>query len=172
MAGTAKYQKTTPEGVDVIIQELQDFFVRELFTAKTWNVYGRAYLNEKDGETLPEVFNGKDYEDVLLNDAVSHCFFLLDENRQFESGRVTATLNIYFLLDLSVISSLTHRADEETLQDIIQLLELEPYGFVLTSFVTGLTALSAFGKDTTNDDLQPFFVVRFEGTIIYEPINC
>ena len=56
---------TNPVGIDAPIQTLQAQFLAKLFTGKTYQSYGRAFLNEKNG-TIPEVYTGaNEYQEVL-----------------------------------------------------------------------------------------------------------
>jgi hypothetical protein len=130
-------------------------------------------LNDKDGQIIPEVHtNNNDYQDVLMNDAVSHCFFVAGDIRNYTGGQLIGELSIIFMIDLTKFTSVTHRGDEEVINEVIVKLEDEPYSFVLERVEIGRSALGTITGDVENDNLQPFFIFAVSGSINYETENC
>lgn len=134
--------KTTPKGVDIPIQKLQQYLYGRLNA--TWNLsdtdfncYGRAYKNDLGNGFIPEVYVGNnEYKEVLLDDTVKALsFFGVSDERKGKYDYTTEACLIFFV-DISKIKSLQHRGDEEVKIDVLQLFETALFGFELTGFTT------------------------------------
>lgn len=129
--------KTSPIGIDYVIQKLQTYLHGQLLT--TWGIdsadyesYGRCYRNKKDNGYVAEVFNGSDYKEVYWQDGLKAIsFFGLSEKVRVQVGE-KANVHLVFFVDLSKLKPLiTHRADEEVRADVTNLVEM--HGFELQS---------------------------------------
>jgi len=153
------HKKSSPVGVDVAIQQLQCWFNTNLPT--TWNInantyasYGRVYENERGDEIIPEVnIGGNEYKEVKFDDTYKvGSYFVVDDINADDMN--TAIIRIVFWGDLSKLSAVTHRGDEEIRQDIVNILKKEPYGFKVVGMGNA-------------GDMQPRFVMEFTCELIY-----
>lgn len=169
------YLKTSPQGIDKVIQEAQVLLYDELSTL--WGVtlegYGRVYKKEKSGKIIPEVYIGKkEYSGTLLTTDKSKFFFSKSsssEHRGLGFGYLT-DVNIYFILDLSKVKpTVTHRADQEAQIDVVDILEMT--GLVVTSIIdTEIDdVLREFKGSSENfKDTQPYHVFKLECELVYD----
>ncbi len=168
------YTKTTPKGIDIIIQALQTHLYNEL--ASTWdttsyNSYGRCYKNESSEGVIPEVFIGtNDYNPLLDVDKVNaFSFFVCGDDIDYEEGLYTVEVGLIFFFNLKNLkSSITHRADEEARIDVLLLLEEYP-SFEIIGVQTGYDNVFAeFNTDLIKlDDIQPYHCFRVNGLMRY-----
>ena len=163
---------TTPEGIDVPIQKLQNRFTNNLWTGvrtddatknKVYNSYGRAVIVEG----VPKVFNpaavNDSYFELLMNDRVSaQSFFIVNDNSRTGFDEFEADVSLYFMVNLGHLSSLSTRAEQEVINDARAYLRNEPYGFTIDAIVSGAESVSDFDQVKVKDNLQPYFCFRFD----------
>ena len=167
--------KTIPRGVDIPINSLQNLLYTEL-DLLSYESYPRVYKNpDVNGLTMPESYVGnKDYKEVFFDDKFSlTSFWLADDNRSV-SEFTTTTISVVFqvLLD-ELYPTIPHRADEEFIRDIYNILYNSPRDYDLTNVITGIdNVYSEFDtSQVTWDDMSNFFVCRFDLEAVYD-YNC
>jgi hypothetical protein len=167
-------RKTNPVGIDKPIDRLQNYLYNSLAWAN-YESYHRAYTNEKNGIKIPEIYTSNgEYKNVFYNDNFdATSFFIIDENRDTETvNRVD--LSLIYQVDLTKIKpAITHRADEEVLNEISFYLKRNSYGFDLTNVKTGISNVySGLNLEMPKgDDISNRFVARFDLVTNYE-ITC
>ena len=171
MAGTIPYEITNPIGIDRKINKLQNKFVRDLWTTMDWNIYGRSYINANEEKKIPESYIGNNEysRDLFLNDKTSHCLFVVDPSSVVENGIVTANVGIIFCVNIDSVKSYTHRGDEEIRNNVLELFDNEPYGFVVDEILTGVEdSFQEFDYKEFRDDMQPYHIFRINCLVSYE----
>jgi len=162
-------------GIDVLIEAQRLIFEDNLFVGSTYVSYHRAFVNEKTGVNIPEIHvsDSNEYTEVLLNDKIDgHSFFVVRPNISVLDGALlTANVDIYFALNLDKLyPSATQRAVEYAHRDILALLTRTR--FMLKEIVTGLQAFDDFGFIDLKDNMEPFYLVKFETEIEYQYNEC
>jgi len=168
-------------GVDYHIDILKGEFNANLFTDianNTYTAYGRAYVNERDGQTIPEIQTASttEYSEVLLNTGVDGLSFMVvgDEIDPLSQLDYVASVDVYFAVNLDVLyPAVTERATEYLHRDVGKWLNDSE--FDITKIVTGREAFKDFDLIKEGDNLEPFYLVKFETTVEYqlkESINC
>lgn len=178
--------KTSPAGIDVAIQKLQTKL--HSYLVQTWaltddtvyHCYGRAYRNKKDTGYIAEVFTGnaatgsEEYKEVYWNDTLSAIsFFSVGGNVQRIMGKSKANVSLIFFVNVNTLKpAVTHRADEEIRQDVIQLFSgLSTLGFTYLGYETGIdNVLREFsGRDQGLSvvDMQPAHCFRINLSVVF-----
>lgn len=168
----ALIQKTSPRGIDFAINKIQTYLYNELNLAD-YESYPRAYKNSKvDGGVIPEIYIGEnEYKEVFMDDKFDlTSFWLVDDNSTVDEF-TTTTVSVVFqaLLD-ELYPTITHRADEEFVNDVYNILYNNPYDYDLTGVVRGVeNVYSEFDtSQVTWDDMSEYFVVRFDLEVVYD----
>lgn len=177
----ALIQKTSPVGLDNRIGQFQAYLFDKLgFTDH--QSYPRMYLNlvEIDGKKglLPEHFesNIDDYDDVLFDDNynVSSFFFRVPGNLPSVGGYGTARVAMIFQAQLDkLFPDAPHRFDEE-LNGMIEAASFSYNGHDIFQWDTTIVGLEEVYREFTLDhvkfdDMHPFYVVRLEYLVRYDP---
>ena len=147
-------------GIDAKIERVRTLFEQELFLDYSYNSYGRAFINERDGKKIPERYvSDNEYQEVLLNDRVAcTSFFSVENDYTVDRNLLSGTVNIYFSCNLSTVyPSVSERAVEYLHRDVSAILKRE--SFELTGITSGADAFSDFDF---SDNMQPFYLVRFK----------
>jgi hypothetical protein len=167
--------KSNPIGIDRPIQDLQSFIYNQL-AFSNYDAYGRAYKNEKSTSKIPEIYISKgNYKEVYFNDKFdATSFFLASDETKCNQETYENNVEFIFQCKLNKLFPLvTHRADAELHNTIIQLLSANPYGFVLNSYITGIDNVYS-GLDTSKikyTDMSNFHVVKFSMILNFNS-NC
>jgi len=143
------FLKENPIGIDIPIQNFQRFLHRKL--CETWKTseyesYGRAYKNQtKKGGYIPEVYNGKDYKEVLFNDKThALSFFIVGDVQKELMQQREADVALIFCVNVQKLKpNITHRADEEVRINVIELCDLRQFSFDMISVITGIKSVFA-----------------------------
>ncbi len=171
--------KTAVEGIDKKIQALQLKLHTDLsseWDTSLYDSYGRAYSVplEKGGYKL-ELFNqivddethhgSNEYSgDIYISDKKAALSFFYVRDEEYEDHQYESIVDIVFFVNLSLLkASITHRADEEVREDVLELLKTEPLGFRIKSLVVGIDNVFS-GMDVSNikyDNMQPYHVFKF-----------
>lgn len=168
----ALIQKVNPRGIDVAIDKLQNYLFVELNNAD-YQSYPRAYKNTKnDGTVIPENYiSENEYQEVFMDDNFPlSSFWLVDDNSTIDE-LVTTNISVIFQARLDELyPSITHRADEEFVNTIYNILYNNPYNHDLTGIVRGIENVYAEfdTSQVTWDDMSEYFVVRFDLEVIYD----
>ena len=168
-------------GVDYKIDILKTSFNTNLFTdiaSNTYTAYGRAYLNERDGQKIPEIQTASttEYSEVLLDTGVDGLSFMVvdPEIEPISQLDYMATVNVYFAVNLDILyPDVTERATEYLHRDVGKWLNDSE--FDITKIVSGREAFKDFDLIKEGDNLEPFYLCKFETEVEYElkeNINC
>ena len=171
------YYITNPIGIDKPIQGLQKYLTANL----SWltDSFGRAYKNiDRDGKFYPEVFNSdNEYINVLANDFVSGMSFFevvndFDKNIGLNYD-TTVRLIVYVKLDKAK-PSILNRADENIVQEVVNVINNYANGFEFTKVVKGIKNVYRDYNLNFNEaiaDTHPNFVCAFEMALNYDYQN-
>ncbi len=164
------YLKENPIGVDVPIQRIQERLYNDL--GYEINAYGRAYLNKRGDNTVPEVLieESNEYQEVLLNDCENGVFFFIENNTTKISSHTFRT-NVDLIMSLKlccVKPDIKHRADEEVKIDVYKVLRKCVFREDI-EITKGIEALRGF--ESNLKDMQPNHFVKFSFPLEYN-IKC
>lgn len=180
--------KTNPVGVDFVINDIQDLLFSNLtangvgnWTSANYESYYRAFINPKDGGTIPEVDNGtNEYKEVLMDDKfTASSFFLVDDSRDFEDSQFGVSISVIFQADIKkLFASIPHRADEEMHKDIIDAIEDTQYTEMITGFTLGVSNVysdlsipDSYIERVGWDDLSNYHVIKLDLEVPYKYCN-
>jgi hypothetical protein len=183
--------KTNPVGIDNAIQKLQTQIHTTLVTKwglgseeenKLYQCYGRCYRNKKDNGYIAEIFTGGiDYRDAYWDDSLKALsFFGVSDRIEEEIGKAKADVHLVFFVNLAKLKpSISHRADEEVRQDVINAIGRYSYGFDYTGYETSLeNVLREYPGSRREEglkavDMQPVHCFRINLKVSYNPNkNC
>jgi len=169
-------QRADITGIDVLITQYQSKLHSYLCTE--WGLdtlsqsdylcYDRCYRNQNKNGYIPEVFNGKDYKEVLLNDnAKVLSFFGIGNNISQTNEQMTATVHLIFFINLQKVFG--GRYDETARQNVVQFASKGDLGFNFESIQIGLdTILNEYNGSKLNfKDIHPYHAFRLNFTINY-----
>jgi len=169
-------------GIDVKIEALRARFASKLFAdvvGNTYVSYGRAFITnrkDKDGRIIdvPElqIASTKKYQEVLPNRKIEgHSFFLVSSDIEVKiNSELKADVSIYFSVNLDTLyPNVTERAVEYLHRDVLN--EIRDSEFDVKKITTGLKAFENFGLVKETDNMEPFYLVRFDTEINYNQ-NC
>lgn len=165
----------TTTGIDIAIKRLVDVFSAKLWTGKSVEFNGRAYINQRDGGTIPEIFEettGR-YRELLLDSSKSGIVFFDWQNKTGIAGsNYRARVWVMFAVNLTTLyPSETARADEHAHRDALALIQKSEFDPV--ALVTGLESFRHFtAYPQKADDMQPFHLFRVECDLNYNYQNC
>jgi hypothetical protein len=168
----ALIRKTNPRGIDVAIDKLQNYLFIELDNAD-YQSYPRAYKNTKNnGGVIPENYiSENEYQEVFMDDNYSlSSFWLVDDNTTIDEFATTTVSVIFQVLLDEVYPTITHRADEEFINEVYNILYNNPYKHELNGVVRGLENVYAEfdTSQVTWDDISEYYVVRFDLEVTYD----
>lgn len=179
--------KENRDGVDVVIEQLQQRWYNQLLTFWSsnaiYNSYPRANKNYRDDNILPEIsLDKKNYSEVLSSDKFSvTSFFIGNDTREFEddSRRIKHSISIIFQADLVKLYGATNRADEKFNMDVLRVLKKDnAFIFGNIEIIEGVdkvyedfTISGDLKKRVNLTDMSHLHVVRFTFDVIYKP-NC
>ena len=176
--------KSNPVGIDKQIALFATVLYNDLkakwsLNDSSLNVFGRAYRNQTTDGYIPEVFMGKDYRDVFLDDKVSATvFFGLKETVRIDNaGYNTAEVFAIFMINLDKIKQQGQREDEEAKLDVELIANKGLYSFLPTSTMTGLdTVFSEYSGWRKKDgmkfrDQHPYYNFRLNFNVTYKLNN-
>lgn len=163
----------TFKGIDTPIEYQRLLFVNNLWTGPgiDFVAHGRVQRDEEyNRRPIPRILvpDTRKYTDVLLDsghDAM--CFFDALPNR----GVNSASVWICFLVNLEKLypSVAGRLATEYAHADVNSLILDGP--FTKTGIVTDLSAFREYDLTEVSDNLQPFYLFRFNTNIVYQD-NC
>lgn len=167
-------------GLDKILQSVQKDVFKYL--SKIWNGpihgSGRVYRNPKDGDIIPERWNGKGYEEVYFDDSYSASFFFIDNSTQETTDGLVfeAKVKLVVLLNLNKIKTPSvERLDEEARQEVVSYLRgIEEGRFRITGLDKGVDAVFA-GFDRSRirlTDMHPKHTFAVRMNVYYEIDQC
>jgi len=170
-------------GIDAKIETLRARFASKLFAdvvGNTYASYGRAFITkrrDKDGNVvdIPElqISSTTKYQEVLPNRKIDgHSFFIVQEEREPLGGsNFKSKVEIYFSINLDTLyPNVTERAVEYLHRDVVK--ELNNYSFDIIEYVSDLKAFERFGLVKETDNIEPWYLVRFDTEIEYNLNEC
>lgn len=164
------YLKENPVGVDVPIQRIQEKLYDDL--GYDINAYGRAYLNKRGDNTVPEVLieESNEYQEVLLNDCENGVFFFIENNTtKISEGIFLTDIDLILSLNLSCVKpNVKHRADEEVKMDVYKVLSKCVFREDI-KVTKGIEALKYF--ESNLKDMQPNHFLKFSFELRYN-VKC
>jgi hypothetical protein len=105
-------------------------------------------------------------------DAMSFC--VVKDSEPYSDGMFRGTVDIIFSVKLNKLySTLTHRADETVLNDIMEIMKRNPYGFRVQSVSRGIdNVYSGYVFDNkVISNMQPMFHVKLTCELFYQQIS-
>lgn len=165
------YAKTNPYGIDKKLLRIQNK-IAEL----TWNnfdVYGKLYINQKNGEKIAEAFIGDgEYKEVFVDDTKTAVFgFFIGDNRS-GLNMIRVPVELVCSCRLDKIDDETERNDEEVLLTVLKKIKRET-GLLAPQEQEIKTGLSnVFSRVSTDKfqyrDMQPWFNFSISFDLIYK----
>lgn len=144
------FAKTTPKGIDVPIQRIQNKMHGKLISLwgideTKYNCFCRCYRNQDEqGLYIPEFYtgqDGKEYIDALMHDFVYvSSFFGIGTEIQSLGGKTfKASCHLIFSLNIKQLrAAIPHRGDEEIHIDVLQALRQSLSSDTITTVITGM----------------------------------
>jgi len=169
--------KASPVGLDVQIQNLQEYLYDRLSIIWTCSIegYGRVYSDNVNGSIIPRWYNSDgEYKDVLHNDTIKGVHFFFIENDYASNipntNLFTSNVDLIVIVDdiTSVKPNVVEYADEEILADVRGLIKK---GFEITSVTKGENALDGFDISKVHF-VHPYHVFKISMNIDYKPSRC
>ena len=159
-------QKITPKGIDKVIDDIQNLLNTELLWSD-FNCYPRIYKEETEQGIKPMNYVGNgDYRDVFFNDNIDgSCFFYPEDKRTGVNGYFTnVKLSIVFQIKLNKLYPIiTHRADEESHNDVILALRKKGQYELIELVVGYKNVYSEFDTSLVKyDDISDYHVFRVD----------
>ncbi len=178
------YTKGSPVGIDIPIQNMQEYLHEELNTlwflgGNDYQAYGRCYRNQKDNGYIAEAYKRRnEYGELYLDDKYPvMSFFGVGENIDFKTSN-SAKVHLVFFVNVQRVKNLQHRGDEEVRKDVQSLVQSRYQGFVLTGIRTGINNVLEEYPGSVRDegmkfrDMHPFHCFRLDFTLQYNINNC
>ncbi len=164
-------------GIDFELDKIATRLNAKLWVSPlTYTAFGRAYVNNRDGQRIPEVniASSTEYIDKLIDDTKSGISFFVVDNDYSTRGdgrSFEANVNLYFAVNSNVLYPLvTERATEYVIRDINA--QLTRSKFKTESVTIGQDAFSDFDLIKDGDDMRPFLLLRFRGLVNFQYNNC
>lgn len=168
------YLKQNPIGKDAIIQNLQYKLYNDLLTkwGSDLDGYGRCYVVSTNGrKTIEPYLSSNEYKNLVV--AEKNKFFFTAENDDEKVGNnyYQTKVYLYFIVDVKKLKpDITHRADEEVRNDVLNLIESNVY-FNVIKVVTNIDKVfNRYDYDYT-DDMQPYHCFKIELQSVEYNIN-
>lgn len=162
------------KGVDIPIDALVSKFVSDLWTTNNNNIFrGRIQRTIRSEGTFPEWYNPttEDYEDVELDDNYDCISFFDVQPTEEYDNRFKADVWICFAINLKALyPSVSERATEYAHEDVLKIIKKKS-SFKPTGLVRGLDAFSDYELVKESDNMNQFYLFRFNTEIVY-PQNC
>lgn len=173
--------KVDPVGIDLTISKIQKSIYDNLVLLgwTNYEAYGRAVLNPKNKDRIPEVAVGrKEYKEVLFSDKFNATsFFLVEDKRKFDalkSPDLFVDASIIFQLKLNKLyPTIPHRADEEANKDCFE--SCLKYAKKVEGMQTGMGVYSSFSVSSERlklSDMSDFHILKIDFKIKHSFCNC
>jgi hypothetical protein len=183
----AVVSKTNRDGIDVVIENLQQKFYSRLLAywngSATYESYPRANkINDKrDTENvLPKIsLDEKDYQGVLTNDKFdATSFWLIDDSRIFddEINQIRQSISFIIQADLVELYGASERYDEQFNMDVLRVVKSESkyiYGDIeieegVDNVYSDLNITGALRDKLRLTDISQFHVLKVTFDVIYK----
>ena len=162
------------KGIDIPIDALVAKFTSKLWAGKTNVFKGRIQrVTDNNGNLRPKWFDPSSnrYTDVLLQKSnASTSFFDVQPTEEYDN-RFIADVWICFAINLKTLyPAITERATEYAHEDVLKIIKKNS-SFKPTGLVRGLDAFSEYNLVKESDNMNQFYLFRWNTTISY-PQNC
>lgn len=161
------------KGIDMPIEELVTKFIANLWTTNDCVFKGRIQRTVRNEGTFPEWYNpiSKRYEDVLLDKSVDCTSFFDVQPTEEYDNRFKADVWICFAVNLAKLYPvISERATEYAHEDVLKIIKKKS-SFKPTGLVRGLDAFSDYELVKESDNMNDYYLFRFNTEIVY-PQNC
>ena len=115
------YSKTTPIGIDKKL-----YWIQNLIEAIGWTnigVYGKLYINEKNGKKIAEAYTGNgEYSEVFVDDRLNAVFGFIVSSPRDGATVYRAKVKLICSVNLTKIYGATERSDEEAIQAVLNAI--------------------------------------------------
>lgn len=162
------YVQTNPVGIDVSIQNIQNFIDSKIGW-KNFDVFGRIYrINEK-----PHAFiKNNEYRELFTDDRKNaSVYFIVDEKHNTKDGiSFEVGVKIVFLVNLKLISGQSDTRPDSLVQkqaiDVVRKVKMFHFNDGLETGIANV--FKGFKIDgLENIDMNPFHVFSLNGQIVY-----
>ncbi len=162
-------------GLDKEIDSLRASIQSRLTSVNGYISYGRAYLNKRrePDRTVPEVLiaGSTEYKEVLLDSGITGLSFIVadDDYESIGATQLKTDVDIYFAVNLKKMYPLvTERAVEYLHRDVLKILNGTKFSH------QGVVLKDPFSEFSMKigDNMQPFYLVRFETEIEFNVKQC
>ena len=162
------------KGIDIPIDALVAKFISKLWVGETNVFKGRIQrITDNNGNVRPKWFDSSNnrYTDVLLHKSnASTSFFDVQPTEEYDN-RFIADVWICFAINLKTLyPSITERATEYAHEDVLKIIKKNS-SFKPTGLVRGLDAFNEYNLVKESDNMNQFYLFRWNTTIKY-PQNC
>ena len=152
------YTKENPTGLDREIQRMQNF-LDGCLTGDV-DIYGKIYINEKDGVKLAEAYKGNgEYAEIFVDDRKAVVMGFLVGEKRSGVNMVKVPVELIVSCNLEKLYNTKERKEEEVIASVIHIVR-RYVGFKMqTDIKTGLKNVFAkFSPERfKHRDMQPFF---------------
>lgn len=174
--------RTNPAGIDWYIQQLQARIHTALLPTDAYMCYGRAYRNKTADGYIAEVYAGDDrYQEVYLDNAKTLISFF-GVSGPVKTGKLAEVdIHLVFFANLTALAlkdykgnTISHRADEELHQKVLNIIGMSSFGLAPVSIETGVTdALREYPGSRREDrliaaDMHPYHCFRVNMTLLFD----
>lgn len=172
--------KTNPTGADWYIQELQTKLHTKLLVE--WNIssddykcYGRCYRNKSDDGYIAQNYEASnEYKEVYWDDTLKAISFFGVGNTANLSVGANANVHLVFFVNLAALApAISHRADEEVRQQVLNAIGSNAFGFSVDSVETSIENVLREYSGSRRDerlkyvDMHPIHCFRINLTLNY-----
>lgn len=169
--------------MDWYIQQLQAKIHDALLPTDAYMCYGRAYRNKTADGYIAEVYAGDNrYQEVYLDSAKTLISFFGVSGEVKTGSRNEVDIHLVFFADLTKLALkdykgnlISHRADEELHQKVLNIIGMSSFGMISESIETGVTdALREYPGSRREDrllaaDMHPYHCFRVNLKLFYDP---
>ena len=164
-------------GIDKQIKRVQDYLSDSFadIWANTIAVYGRAIETEGTNGKVLEVWTGKkDYKQLFINDKQSAVIGFKVIDRNIDSDRLKATVDIIFSVNVNDVLGTNEYLDEKVLMQAYQMINKCGYTEGVTEIKTGIDNVFAgyYTENIKHRDMAPFHIFSFTTQIEYFASIC
>lgn len=163
------YAKSNPVGIDKRILRIQNK-LDELDWGNI-DVYGKLYINQKNGERIAEAYVGNgEYSEIFVDDRKTAVFgFFVSENRS-GLNMIRVPVELVCSVRLDKLSVTTERQDEEALLEVHKIIKKETLRPQEREIKTGLS--NVFNRISTERikyrDMHPWFNFSIGFDLVYK----
>jgi hypothetical protein len=163
------YSKSNPIGLDKSLLKIQEK-INEIGWSNI-SVYGRLYVNQREGKKIAEAYSGaNEYKEILLDDSKNAVFgFFIDDTR-VGLNMIRVPVELVCSCNLSKLYDSTERKDEEALMAVHKIIKRITKIVHEKNIRTGLdNVFRRISIDSfRNRDMHPWFNFSIEFDVVYK----